>query len=279
MAKPEPMIAWPEHLLLIGCGNMAGAMLARWLELGLPPERVTVIRPSGKPVADGVKVITELEAPIEPGTLVLLGCKPQQLDAVSANIAGKLGAGVAILSILAGTPVSGLRMAFPAAQSIIRCMPNLPVRIGKGVCILHADDGAGQETLQLISTLCGQLGLVEWLDDEGLFDAATALSGCGPAFLYRFIDAMAAAGAQLGLDPSASMRMALMTVEGAVLSAGTGLTPPGAMADAVASKGGMTREGLDVLDRADGLYALIGETLRAARDRGLELAELSRKPS
>jgi len=277
MAKPEALLVWPEHLLLIGCGNMAGAMLGRWLELGLPPQRVTVIRPSGKAVADGVEVATQLEAPVAHGTLVLLGCKPQQLGAVSADIADKLAEGVTILSILAGTPISGLRAAFPAARSIIRCMPNLPVRIGKGVCILHADEGASPETQQLVSSLCGQLGLVEWLDDEGLFDAATALAGCGPAFLYRFIDAMASAGAQLGLDPEASARMALMTVEGAALSAGAGLVPPGAMADAVASKGGMTREGLDVLDRADGLHALIGETLRAARDRGVELAELSRK--
>ena len=277
MAKPEPMVTWPDRLLLIGCGNMAGAMLARWLELGLPPQRVTVIRPSGKPVADGVQVATRLEAPVQPGTLVLLGCKPQQLGAVSADLAGKLGAGTTILSILAGTPITGLRAAFPAADHIIRCMPNLPVRIGKGVCILRADDRTDEQTRDLISAMCGQLGLVEWLDDEALFDAATALSGCGPAFLYRFIDAMAAAGAQLGLDPAASARMALMTVEGAALSAGTGLTSPGEMADAVASKGGMTREGLDVLDRADGLHALIGETLRAARDRGVALAELSSK--
>ena len=159
----------------------------------------------------------------------------------------------------------------------MRCMPNMPVRIGKGVCILRADDGADKTLHDLVSAMCAQLGLVEWLEDEALFDAATALSGCGPAFLYRFIDAMAVAGAELGLDPAASARMALMTVEGAAISAGAGLTPPGAMADAVASKGGMTREGLDVLDRADGLHALIGETLRAARDRGVELAELSRK--
>ena len=277
MAKLDPMNIWPEHLLLIGCGNMAGAMLGRWLELGLPPEHVTVIRPSGKPVADDVQVSTQLEAPVRPGTLVLLGCKPQQLGAVSADIVDKLGEGVTILSILAGTPIAGLRTAFPTAGSIVRCMPNMPVRIGKGVCILRADKHADQATQDLVSAMCGQLGLVEWLEEEALFDAATALSGCGPAFLYRFIDAMAAAGAQLGLDPAASARMALMTVEGAAISAGAGLVPPGAMADAVASKGGMTREGLDVLDRADGLHALIGETLRAARDRGVELAELSRK--
>lgn len=271
------MTSWPDRLLLIGCGNMAGAMLGRWLELGLPPERVCVIRPSGKPVADGVEVRTHIEGAVAAGTLVLLGCKPQQLGAVSADLAGKLGEGVTILSILAGTPIAGLRAAFPAVDSIIRCMPNLPVRIGKGVCILRADDRADQQMRDLVSAMCGQLGLVEWLDDEALFDAATALSGCGPAFLYRFIDAMAEAGAQLGLAPAAAARMALMTVEGAAISAGTGLVPPGDMADAVASKGGMTREGLDVLDRADGLHALVSETLCAARDRGVELAELSRK--
>ena len=279
MARPESGQHWPSHILLLGCGNMAGAMLARWLDEGLPPERVTVVRPSGKAVAPGVAVLTQLSAPVAPGTLVLLGCKPQQLATVSDQAAGYVGQGAVLMSILAGVPIARIRAAFPDATSILRCMPNLPVRIGKGVSILKADDAASADDLALTTSLCASLGLVEWLDDEALFDAATALAGCGPAFVYRFIDALAAAGAQLGLEPAAAARMALATVEGAAGSAAMADRPPADLADAVASKGGMTREGLDVLDRTEGLQALVGETLRAARDRGAVLAALSGKAS
>jgi len=275
MAKPDPATIWPERLLLIGCGNMAGAMLDRWLACGLPPERVRVIRPSGRPVADGVRVDTALDASVAPGTLVLLGMKPQQLADVAAQARPFIGSGASLLSILAGVTLDGLRAAFPDAGGFIRCMPNLPVRIGKGVSILHGEAGMAAEGRTLVEGLCAHLGLVEWLATEALFDTASALSGCGPAFVYRFIDALAAAGAELGLDPAMAARMALATVEGAAISAAASDAPPAAMADAVASKGGMTRQGLDVLDRADGIAALLGQTLRAARDRGAELAALA----
>ena len=277
MAKPDAPVRWPAHVLLIGCGNMAGAMLARWLDCGLPPVRVTVIRPSGKPVADGVTVRTDLSEPIAAGTVVLLGCKPQQLPDVSSALSGLIGENATLLSILAGVPVDRLRAAFGQAGAIVRCMPNLPVRIGRGVSTLYAEAAAPQAVRTVASDLCAPLGLVEWLDDEALFDAATALAGCGPAFVYRFIDALGAAGTHLGLDPAQAARMALATVEGAAIGAADGDVTPAAMADAVASKGGMTREGLDVLDRPDGLAALLVETLRAARDRGAALAALAVK--
>lgn len=278
MAKRDFVMNWPAQILLIGCGNMSGAILARWLHLGLPPERVTVIRPSGAAVAEGVSVQTQLAGPVSPGTLVMLGMKPQQLATVAEDTAQFIGEGVTLVSILAGVPIQRLREAFPGAGNILRCMPNLPVRIGKGVCILKSEnDGEGQGDRALASELFGGLGLVEWLEDEQLFDAATALAGCGPAFVYRFIDSLAVAGAELGLDPASAARMALMTVEGAAISASNGNQSPQTMADAVASKGGMTREGLDVLDRPVGILSLMNETLRAARDRGAVLAALSNK--
>ncbi|MCW2388437.1 pyrroline-5-carboxylate reductase [Sphingobium sp. B11D3B] len=279
MAKPEAGPMWPSHLLLLGCGNMAGAMLLRWLDEGLPAERVTVVRPSGKAVAPGVRVLTVLEGPVEGDTLVMLGCKPQQLADVAGTTAALLGPGATLLSILAGVPIARIRDALPAIQSIVRCMPNLPVRVGKGVSILKVEDAADERARDLVDAMCSRLGLVEWLGDEQLFDAATALAGCGPAFVYRFIDALAAAGAELGLAPDAAARMALKTVEGAALSAAAADCPPADLADAVASKGGMTREGLDVLDRSDGLAPLVMETLKAARDRGAVLAALSTKAS
>jgi pyrroline-5-carboxylate reductase len=276
MERLEPASHWPDRLLFVGCGNMAGAILARWLECGLPPYRVRVVRPSGKPVADGVEVMTRLDEVVTAGTWIVLGCKPQQLGDVAREIGPYLDHGPRILSILAGVPVATLGRYFSQATAIVRCMPNLPVRTGQGVSIFCAGRGVDERRRQHISETFALLGLVEWLDDEALFDAATALSGCGPAFVYRFIDALGAAGASLGLDPAMAARMACATVAGAGLSAASSDKSPAQMADAVASKGGMTREGLDVLDAGGDLKALIERTLQAARDRGAELGKLAK---
>jgi pyrroline-5-carboxylate reductase len=276
MVRPEQEPVWPDRLLLVGCGNMAGAMLARWLECGLPPYRVQVLRPSGKAVGEGIEVLTGLEGQVIAGTHILLGCKPQQLPDVVAALRPHLDHGPRLVSILAGVSIERLSAAFPNASVILRCMPNLPVRHGHGVCLMQGDARLQADSRARANAMFATLGLVEWLDDEALFDAATALSGCGPAFVYRFIDALAAAGVDLGLDPVMAARVALATVAGAGLSAAASEQSPAAMADAVASKGGMTREGLDVLDHDLALMRLLTQTLRAARDRGEALAEMAK---
>jgi pyrroline-5-carboxylate reductase len=276
MERPEQILDWPTRLLLIGCGNMAGAMLARWLDCGLPPYRVQVVRPSGKPVAPGVEVTTSLKEHIVAGTCVLLGCKPQQLAQVAAEVGPFLSQQHKLASILAGVPLAQLIEAFPNAMGIVRCMPNMAVRTGQGVSLLYGGSDLPVDRRENVQELCEPLGLVEWLEDEALFDAATALSGCGPAFVYRFIDALSTAGARLGLDPAMAARMARATVAGAGISAAQSDRSPAEMADAVASKGGMTRQGLDVLDHDAALNALVERTLRAARDRGAELARLAK---
>lgn len=276
MERLEGDPLWPDRLLFIGCGNMAGAILSRWLDCGLPPYRVQVVRPSGKPFARDVEVMTHLEETVTSGTWIVLGFKPQQLSQVATEIGPFLGHHPRLLSILAGVPVAQLEQCFPDAAAIVRCMPNLPVRTGQGVSLFYPGRGIDEKRREDISITFRLLGLVEWLDDEALFDAATALSGCGPAFVYRFIDALAAAGASLGLDPEMAARMARATVAGAGASAVQSGMSPAEMADAVASKGGMTRQGLDVLDENEALNALVGRTLRAARDRGVELARLAK---
>ena len=255
---------------------MAGAILSRWLDCGLPPYRVQVVRPSGKPIARDVEVMTHLEETVTAGTWIVLGFKPQQLSQVATEIGPFLGHHPRLLSILAGVPVAQLEQCFPDAAAIVRCMPNLPVRTGQGVSLFYPGRGINAKRQEDISITFRLLGLVEWLDDEALFDAATALSGCGPAFVYRFIDALAAAGAALGLDPDMAARMARAAVAGAGASAIQSGVSPAEMADAVASKGGMTRQGLDVLDENGVLSMLVDRTLRAARDRGAELARLAK---
>jgi pyrroline-5-carboxylate reductase len=252
----------PDPIWLIGCGNMAGAMLSRWLDCGLDPARITVVRPSGRPVANGVRVVTAVPDEPAPG-LLLIGVKPQMLADVAPGLqAASTGT---VMSILAGTRLATLRDTFPRAAQIVRAMPNLPVALGQGVVATVADAPVESD----LAALLGQLGLVEHFSDERLFDAVTALAGSSPAFAYRFVDALAQGGAALGLDPAQASRLALATVEGALALARADGTPLSDLADRVASKGGSTRAGLDVLDT--GLDDLVANCLTAATRRNAEL--------
>ncbi len=264
--------AWPDHLLLVGCGNMAGQMLRRWLDCGLDPVRVTVLRPSGRDVAPGVKVVTDYPQSLRSGTTILLGMKPYQIADVSEKLAPLLDDDTRIVSILAGTTLADLRARLPKARAIVRAMPNLPVGLGQGVTTLFTDAATDDDARAAIASLIQPLGLTEWITDEALFNNVTALAGCGPAFLFRFIDTLSRAGEALGIPADQAARMALATVQGSAAMAAAASDSPATLADRVASPGGMTREGLNVLDADDRLLNLLTDTLTAARDRGEAMA-------
>lgn len=265
------LAGWDRPLLLIGCGNMAGAILMRWLESGLPPETVQVVDPAKPQPAPGIGVSASLPDAVAPGTIVLIGIKPQHFAAIAPELNARLGEGVTLLSIMAGLPLDLLRHNLPRAGALVRLMPNLPVRTGEGVVLTVAEDAVAPDVARLLAPL----GLIEALASEADFDLGTALSGCGPAYLYRVIDALATAAGRLGLEEGQAARLALQTVAGAASAASRSDQSPGAMADAVASPGGMTRLGMDVLDKDERLIDLLTEALRAARDRGAELAAAS----
>ena len=260
-------------LTLIGCGNMAGAMLRRWLDCGLDPARVTVVRPSGAPVADGVRVL--IAVPPALSGIVMIGVKPQKLDEVAAKVARALAPDTVLISILAGVELATLRGGFPAPRAIVRAMPNTPVALGRGVVELCS---AGLEAAdrQQVDALMAPLGHAEWFDDEELFVLAGHLTGAGPAFAYRFIDALAAAAAQLGLPPEQALRLAVRMVEGAGALAAAAGEGPAQLARRVASPGGTTEAGLLVLDEEHALASLMLRTLEASRRRGRELAAATR---
>jgi pyrroline-5-carboxylate reductase len=259
-----------NRLWLIGCGNMAGAMLSRWLATGLDPARVTVIDPAV--TRSDVRVLRAVPDETAPAMLIL-GVKPQMLGDVAPGLQAAT-AGAMLISILAGTTTETLGKTFPKARAMLRVMPNLPVSIGKGVVGLYGALDANDRAAA--SKLMTPLGLVEWIADEGHFDAVTALSGSGPAFVYRFIDALAQGGAALGLPADQATRLALATVEGAGLLAAGSDVSPDALADRVASKGGSTRKGLDVFDADDALVLLAAAALAAAEQRNREMAALTR---
>ena len=260
-------------LWLIGCGNMGGAMLRRWIAAGLNPATVTVITRSGQGAPEGVRSLTALPDEEAPAT-VMLALKPQQIDAAQALLAPMRGKPQLLLSILAGVDYAALSQRF-AADTIVRAMPNLPVAIGKGVTSLYTA-GASEEAIAAAEAFAAPLGHYEWIADEAHFDAVTALAGSGPGFVFRFADALARAGAALGLPVEQAARLAIATLEGSAIMAAEADVSPGILADRVASPGGSTREGLNVLDRDDALVALLTATLAASERRNAEMAAAAR---
>jgi pyrroline-5-carboxylate reductase len=260
-----------NHLLIIGCGNMGGAMLAGWLAAGENPARFSVLDPASPEAPEGVALYRD--AAEVPGThdALLLGFKPQQLGALGPGLQG-LTDGRTVCSLLAGITCAQLGAAFPQGAAHVRVMPNLAARINKSPVILAA---RGLDAARRAATfeLFDRLGSAVWLDDEAQFDLVTALAGSGPGFVYRFIDALAGAATDLGLDEPAAARLALATVEGAAALAAASDASPATLADRVASPGGMTREGLNVLDEGAALRRLLAATLAATRDKGAALSQ------
>ncbi|TPG12284.1 pyrroline-5-carboxylate reductase [Sphingomonas oligophenolica] len=266
----RPVGAGP--LWLIGCGHMGGAMLRRWIAAGMAPSRVTVITRGPATVPAGVRHLTALPLDAEPETIVL-AMKPQQLGDVAPTLQGIQPA--LLVSILAGVDSATLAQRI-AAGAVVRAMPNLPVAIGQGVTALFSEshDAAVRATVE---ALAAPLGHHEWIADESLFDAVTALAGSGPGFVFRFIDALARAGEALGIPADQAARFALATVSGSAAMAVEADVDPATLADRVASKGGSTREGLDVLDADGALVTLLTRTLDAARRRNTEMAAAARE--
>ena len=247
-------------------------MLAGWLASGMDPAGFTVVDPVLAEAPTGVTLLRTL--PDQCFDAVLLGVKPQLLGEVAPAVVSLAGPDTIVLSILAGVELASLAARFPAAKGLVRIMPNLAAAIGKSPIAL-AQRGLGEKDRAQITALMAPLGTPEWFD-EALFDAVTALAGSGPAFVYRFIDALAQGGAALGLPADQAQRLALATVEGAGALASSSEHAPGELARRVASPGGTTEAGLKALDADAALARLVAATLKAAADRSAEMSAATR---
>lgn len=266
-----------QSLLVVGCGNMGGAILRRWIDCGLQLDAISIVDP--KPPADlssQIACYASIDEVANDHDIVMLGIKPQMLSANAGAIDSKITNSKLVLSILAGTEVATLREALPSGGKIIRVMPNMAASIGKSPMPLYPETLEPAEK-QMAETLLSTVGQVEWLERENLMHAVTALSGSGPAFLFRFVDSLAAAGVDLGLPTEQAQRLAVNMVQGAAELAASADVLPGELARRVASPGGTTEAGLDVLDEDAAIIRLMKATLRAARDRSEKMASEARR--
>ncbi|NVE94685.1 pyrroline-5-carboxylate reductase family protein [Altererythrobacter lutimaris] len=265
-----------EKLLIIGCGNMGGAMLAGWLAAGHDPARFAVLDPAMETAPDGVALYRRPDEAYGHDA-VLLGFKPQQLSDLAPGLRTVID-GRTVYSLLAGVELASLATAFPSATAHVRVMPNLAARLNKSPVIL-AERGLSEQSRSAAQTMFGALGTAVWLENEEQFNLVTALAGSGPGFVYRFIQALSEAAIELGLSAEMAESLALATVEGASALAASSEHSPGELADRVASPGGMTREGLNVLDDNKALIFLLKATLKATADRGDALANAAKDQS
>lgn len=263
-----------RSILIAGYGAITGAMLEGWLVSGITPATFTAYGPRAKTVPDGVRFTAQV--PDGPFDAIVLGFKPQMLADAAPPLELLAGSETTVISVLAGVELASLARHFPQAGAVVRLMPNLAAAIGKSPNALVAT-GLDDERRIAVTDLAERLGSAEWLADEGQFELVTALAGSGPGFVYRFIDSLAAAATRLGLEADQAERLAVQMVEGAAALASAADLSPAELARKVASPGGMTQKGLDVLDEGEALTRLVTDTLRAARDRGREMAAEARE--
>lgn len=265
-------------IMLVGCGNMGGAMLRGWLQSGVPASSITVVDPSLAAAPEGVRLLGSVPAGHAPPAVLVLAVKPQKLAEIAPSLAELAGPDTMVISVLAAVEFATLRHHFPAAGWLVRAVPNLPAAIGRGLTAL-AGDGVDGASRALAEALFAPLGVVEWMDDEGLCAIATTVSGATPAFFFRIADAMALAAEAQGLSRGQALRLIAETMAGSAAMLAEAGADPADMARRVASPGGVTLAGLKILDDEDALTRLIGDTIAASAARNDEMTRAFRPHS
>jgi len=256
----------PETLL-VGCGRLGGAILSGWMTTGAPAMSLVGIQsPSVKKISEQARA---QGASLNPTDLsgvkqVVLAVKPAKWPEVGEVLSEHLPTSAVVVSVMAGVSISALRAGL-GGRAVARVMPTTAVSVGEGVATCLATDAGADGA---VARLFGGIAELVWVENEAMIDVATALSGSGAAYAYAFVRDLAAAGERRGLTQEQALTLARRTVAGALARLAEG-SEVQALIDEVASPGGTTRAGLDVLE--PGLGDLIDRTVEAAlsRARGL----------
>ena len=203
---------------------------------------------------------------------MVLAVKPQVLQ----DVAGDLSAALAqqrplVISIAAGIREATLRSWLGENTAIVRAMPNTPALVQSGATALYANTRVTEQQRSLAESILRAVGLVIWVEDEDLMDAVTALSGSGPAYFFLFMEAMQAAGMELGLPADTARLLTLQTAFGAARMALESPEDAGTLRRHVTSPGGTTEAAINILQQGE-LQELVRRALQGAAERSKELA-------
>ncbi|UWQ50783.1 pyrroline-5-carboxylate reductase [Leisingera caerulea] len=259
-------------LVLLGCGKMGSAMLAGWLEGGLPAASVWVIDPHPSDWLKGTGVHLNAELPKAPG-IVLIAVKPQMMGEALPTLQSYGNGQTLFISVAAGTSIATFQDILGAGTPIVRAMPNTPAAVGRGITAIIGNAHAAPKDLKRAEGLLQAVGQTVRLENEGQMDAVTGVSGSGPAYVFHLIETLAAAGEAQGLPTELAMQLAKATVAGAGALAEAAEDSPGQLRVNVTSPNGTTQAALEVLmDEQDGFPALLKRAVAAATDRSKELS-------
>ena len=270
-------------IVLVGCGNMGGALLAGWLDRGLAAGTILVIEPDAGLAeaarARGCAVGADRSAlsPSRPPQVIVLAVKPQVVDRLIGDYADLVAAGAVLLSIAAGKTIARLTAGLRTAPdggglAVVRAMPNTPAAIRRGITVACANDDTRESQRALCEDLLAAVGSVLWVEDEALIDAVTAVSGSGPAYVFLFAECLGRAGVEAGLPEEMAHRLARETVAGAGELLARSTQPAATLRRNVTSPGGTTAAALAVLmAEEEGLQPLLNRAVTAAKQRSREL--------
>jgi pyrroline-5-carboxylate reductase len=262
-------------IAFIGGGNMAAALISGLLRTGRSAADLLVIEVDAARCTQlrqelGVAALTAPDASLHAADALVLAVKPQQMRAACEAARPHVGAPL-VVSIAAGTRSRDIAR-WLGLQAIVRTMPNTPALIGRGVTGLAASSEVTGGQRALAESILRAAGEVLWFDDEAQLDAVTAVSGSGPAYVFYFIEALARAGAELGLSAAQSRSLAVQTFVGAAHLAAESAEPLETLRARVTSKGGTTAAALAWM-QANAVGARIAEAVHAAHRRAGELAD------
>jgi pyrroline-5-carboxylate reductase len=262
-------------LVLVGAGKMGSAMLDGWLARGLDPKKIIVIEP--EPVK-AVKALARRGVKLNPkdkvgvASAIVIAVKPQSALEALPQLARYIDKATLVLSIMAGRTVGFLEKLLPAGTAIVRAMPNTPAAIGRGISVAVANAKISKRQRKQASDLLAAIGKVEWVPDEALMDAVTALSGSGPAYIFLLAECMTRAGVAAGLPPELATRLARETVAGSAELLHRSDLDAATLRQNVTSPGGTTAAALEVLMGPGGFDQLLTQAIAAATRRSRDLA-------
>lgn len=265
-------------LALVGAGNMGGAMLGGWLARGMDPAKVTVIDPSPSQsmaaLVSEANIRHEATAPADmvAGVLVL-AVKPQIMDEVTAKVSRLMGPDTVAVSIAAGKTIANLEAGLGTeTPAVVRAMPNTPALVRRGITVTCPNRFVTQSQRERVDALLRAVGAVEWVEDESLIDAVTAVSGSGPAYVFHLAECMAEAGVRAGLPADLAMKLARETVSGAGELLARSDETPARLRENVTSPKGTTAAALSVLMDEGAMAELLARAVAAAKKRSQELS-------
>ena len=262
-------------IVLAGAGKMGGAMLPGWLAQGLDAKRVVVIEPNP---SDEISALVTKGIGLNPSpqkigavATLVIALKPQSFREAGAVLKSFVGSSTLTVSIMAGTPIASISEV--CGGSVVRAMPNTPAAIGRGITVAVAASNVSAGQRAVADALLRAIGSVEWVDDEKLMDAVTAVSGSGPAYIFLLAEELARAGVEAGLPEGLATRLARETVAGSGELLHRSELASATLRQNVTSPGGTTAAALEVLMGPDGMQSLLTRAVAAATRRSKELAK------